>query len=758
MNKKLIISLIIFAGIALDCSQAADYYPEMGYDPFYSSLNPAYMNLEETTDSADDTLINLFKKNKKEKKEKKENAVVDENNSKSADILDKSTETETVKEKHNSKFKSKFLSFFGFEDEEDDENNSEITKSENNILNNTDNEDLSPKEKFIRPEKDSDFVKELEKEEREKNKQAEPDVPLIKKIKFWEKQDNKNEKSVENKEPDVELTADYMEYYPDRYEVEAVGNARVNFKGNEMSLSANKIIFNYDKNVLKAKDNVVLMSSDAITEGDFIRIDLNKPDGFMENPVTVSDDIKLKAKEAFVYSDRIEQVDGVAKVLKNETLKFGTTSFSGYVDPGQIFSRKLIKDYTCADKGVYSLKAKTIYIDAKTDHEVITIKNADLYLKNRKIAVIPSAKIVSNKERTFIESNLPEFGSMSMLGSHIGPAVVLNVPGGSTLKLAPIITYSDDKIGIGGIARFRNEYNMTEVAYGTSKDKLLVRGRHKLAPGLTLNYSKLTNQSDWFLGYRRPKYGAQLNYTRSDYISDLKLNFAQKYSAGAFVDYEHSREDRDFRDTEGKFGWMTQTYKPLYKFSNEEGNIGLNVALIAQTVARAYTTGDVQGIFRIGPALNTKVGPWEQSLIYYQSAIGGNTPFEFDRYRYGRSNFVFIESLRISKYVSIGYLGSLAMNRDVRSDDMLQENRILLSLGPDYAKFTLGYDSVRNSTMFKFSMLVGTEDSEIKFDRGVMQMNNEPGKKKKSERRKDKRKYRKIAKELDKSVKENEKL
>ena len=535
-----------------------------------------------------------------------------------------------------------------------------------------------------------------------------------------------------------------MEYFPERYEVEAVGDARVNFVQQGSVISANKIVFNYDRNILTANENVVLTAKDAITEGDFIKLDLNKPEGWMQNPVTTTEDIKLTAKEAFVYSDKIEEYDGIATILKDEKLRFGSASFAGYLNNSVNIEDKDQTLNLSASKGLYSIKAKTIFIEAKDDHEIITIKNADLFFKKKKVAFIPSAKIVSNKTHTNVETNLPEFGSMSLLGAHIGPAVVLNVPGGSTLKLSPILTYSKEKWGIGGIARFRNEHNMTEVAYGTSRDEFLLRGKHKLAEGLTLNYSRLTNQSEWFLGYRKPKYSASLNYRRSDYIKDLDLRFSQLYIAGVVVD---DKANQDFGDMEGRFRWMTQTYKPLYSYINEEGNISFSTGLVAQTVATTYTTGDVAGLFRIGPTINTRVGPWKQALMYYQTGTAGDTPFDFDRYRYGRSNIVLMESLKVSRYLSLGYLASIAMNREVKSDDLFQESRFLVTVGPEYAKVTIGYDAHRRNTMLLFSMLVGTQDSEIAFKRSVLKNPKKFGKKADKSKKTKKKDYKKYLNE-----------
>ena len=40
-------------------------------------------------------------------------------------------------------------------------------------------------------------------------------------------------------------------------------------------------------------------------------------------------------------------------------------------------------------------------------------------------------KIVTNKQHASVETNLPEFGSLNQLGMHLGPSVLLNIPGGS---------------------------------------------------------------------------------------------------------------------------------------------------------------------------------------------------------------------------------------------------------------------------------------------------------------------------------------
>ena len=758
MKIRQILLILAILITQMGCSYAIDYYPELGVDPFYSSLNPAYID-EKEVDTQNDSIFDFFKRKKEKAVESNIQVepvvedvpisapVIEEQNI--IDVKEVATDsTEVVKSETPSFFQKLFAkkkkekvkdpfehdeddipSYYMEEIEEEEDEDSFITKKKRN----------------------KDLVKELEKEEQEKLKaqqmtQEKKKFSFKEFLGFGDKKSEAEKTTKTEKDDKVEISADYMEYFPERYEVEAIGNAKVDFKSNGVVLSANKIIFNYDRNILKANENVVLLSKGAITEGDFIRIDLNAPEGIFEKPVTKTEDIILKAKEAKVYSDRIEEYDGVAKILKDEKLRFGSKSFGGYISQLSVNENFNDEKQESMPAGLYSLKAKTIYIDSKEEHDVITIKNADLYLKNRKVASVPSAKIVSNKTNTNIETNLPEFGSMSMLGAHIGPSVVLNVPGGNTLKLSPILTYSDDEFGLGAIARYRSENNMTEAAYGTSREQFLLRGKHKIARGLTLNYSRFMSESEWFLGYRRPKYSASLNYRKSNYVEDLDLHFSQMYIAGVVVD---DAPDKHLEDMEGRFRWMTQTYKPIYKYMNKEGNIGFSTGLVAQTVATTYTTGDVFGLFRFGPSLSTKVGPWKQSLVYYQTAIAGNSPFDFDRYRYGRSNIVLMENLKVSKYLSLGYLASIAINREVSSDDAFQENRILVSVGPDYAKVTVGYDVFRRNAMFLFSVILGTKDTDIEFKRSVIKNPQTYGKEKKKTKKVKKKNYKKY---LDKDV------
>ncbi len=549
-------------------------------------------------------------------------------------------------------------------------------------------------------------------EENSKRKFLKLNLP---KIKLPHKNKDK-EKQAQNTIPDtsdVEIEADFLEYYPDKSEIEAVGNAKIYMPKDNLTLYATKITFNHDLNTVTARENVRLVTEESETTGDFVAMNLSQDDGIIQNPITTNYDIQIKAKEGRIYSDRIEEYNGVAKIIKDYDIMFGARTFSSYVNKGRI---NLFDDpLKASDSGVYHLKAKEIYINALKEHNVITLKNTSVYAKKIKLGVVPKVQIVSGKQSAIFESNIPEFGSTSKLGMYFGPAVVLNMPKASTLKIAPLLTYSKDKLGIGAFARFMSESNKTEIFYGSSENNFLISGHQDITERLKLKYSQNTYQDEWFMGFRRPRYSADLQYNRADFVDDLGLTFTQRYSVGYFVD-----DDDNITQGEMRMRWMTQAQKSFYRYQNKDKNILVDAGLIGQTAATVYSKGDVTGLFRIGPVLTTRLGRWKQSIIYYQSATANESPFHFDRYAYGKSNLVLVEELKICKYLTAGYLASLALLKDSsRSDSMWQENRLMLAIGPDYAKLTIGYDIIRQNTMFVLSMLVGAKDTEIDFKKAT---------------------------------------
>ena len=540
------------------------------------------------------------------------------------------------------------------------------------------------------------------------------------------KKEKKQAQSSDNANPsNLILTADVTDYFPERSEIEAKGNAKLEITGQDLILYGDKLVFNHDINTVRAYNNVKIIQGENITTGDFVNIDLSTSNGWIRKPVSTNYSVKVRAEEAYVYPDKIEEYDGVANIIEDRRFAVGSSSFTTLLNaiPSNVQDAYLKKP----DPTPLKFKAKEINVAPQEGHNIITMKSVGVFFKKLKVGVIPNIKLVTDKEQTVMQTNIPEIGSSSDLGMYAGPGFVFTLPMSSTLKVAPMLVYSQDekKLGVGATATFQNSSNITQMAYGTPENKLIFRGYQAITPKLKLNYSQNMYTSQWFLGYRKPMYSAELEYADNIYVKDLGLSFEHNLSAGYYSDYA-----RISKLGEGRLRWMAQASKNLFTYTNSANTFSLDFGLVGQGSVSQYTSGDTLGIIRGGPMLTTTYRGWSQNLVYFQSAASGKTPFYFDDYYYGRSNLQILETLRINKYLSVGYLASMALGGretynsgryNPTTQDFLQENMFLLSIGPDEAKLTFGYDAFRQSTAMYFSMLLGTKDMDVAFKKTTIQ-------------------------------------
>ena len=655
-------------------------------------------------------VINLFgdkKESKKKKSVKVEKIDNAQKNINDVNLTDKEYVKKLKNKEENKKVKKQFTI--------------KINKSKNKET----NKEEIKQEEIKETEKVSEEISEEEKTDNGSEYVNESDSIVTvepRNKKFFRK--NKKKKDEQPLTSDIILTADITDYYPDRNEIEAVGNAKLEMTGENFILYADKIIFNHDINSVRAYENVKIVQEENVTTGDFINMDLNTAHGWIQKPLSSNYSLKVRAEEAYVYPDKIEEYEGVANILEDRKIAFGSSNFTNMLNPGQLDFGDFYK--TNAEPSSLKIKAKDIIVNSEDGHNIIEIKQAGVYYKKFKIGIVPSIKILSDKENSVMETNIPEIGSDGNIGMYAGPSYVIGLPAASVLKLAPIVLYSknEKKFGLGGIATFNSRSNITEMAYGSAENKFMIRGNQNITNKLKINYSQNMYVTEWFLGFRRPKYALDLEYGDGYYIEDLDIKFRHRLQAGYYSDF-----DRISSNAKGRVRWMTQAQKTLFSYTNPQNTFSADFGLIGQTSVSQYTTGDTLGIARFGPMLNTTYRNWTQSLIYYQSGVGGKTPFTFDDYVYGKSNIQFIETLRLNKYLSIGYLMSIALNRDSYSTrnarirdnnsnkpfNWLQENMFLVSVGPDEAKVTFGYDAYRQTTALYFSMLLGTKDTDIAF-------------------------------------------
>ena len=101
-----------------------------------------------------------------------------------------------------------------------------------------------------------------------------------------EKKQKKKESAYEDgPSTDVLVDSETIEYFPERHEFEAVGNAKVTFPSENSTLLADKIIFNHDTNFIKGYGDVVLIKEGQKVNGDYIQVNLNEDNAMMTHPV-----------------------------------------------------------------------------------------------------------------------------------------------------------------------------------------------------------------------------------------------------------------------------------------------------------------------------------------------------------------------------------------------------------------------------------------------------------------------------------------
>lgn len=134
--------------------------------------------------------------------------------------------------------------------------------------------------------------------------------------------------------------------------------------------------------------------------------------------------------------------------------------------------------------------------------------------------------------------------------------------------------------------------------------------------------------------------------------------------------------------------------------------------------ASLYGTGDTQVIGRIGPRMHMQYKRWMQDIGYYQSVYDDNSPLPvFDAYRYGKSNVYIREYIRICRYLTLSWFGSINLSGDSPNDRAFQENSFYLSVGPEDVKFNIGYDFIRENTFFTVEVMMDAKGTHVDYDR-----------------------------------------
>lgn len=544
------------------------------------------------------------------------------------------------------------------------------------------------------------------------------------------------------------LDCDTMEYYPEKTELEATGNVVMVFPQNNSSMKADRMVYNQTSNLIKAFGHVVLTNEGKQLTGDYMQIDMNEENAFMNNPVSDIFQIRIRSKTGYMYGDKIIQEQGSIYVTKKTMINLrneyaGPDLSTMYIPEDK---KAIYKKDSHGEK--FKIKTNDLIINSKKEHDNVTLKHAEIYFNEKKIGTIPTITIHTNKARDYVEANYPELGTKMNLGMYAGPGFVFDTPKGTNLKVVPLINYgtgTDSKLGFGGIARFASATNKFEAGYGTANKMFLLRGKQRLDDNIYIQYGHNSFLDDWFLGYRMPRLMGEVvyenDYMHEDFLAKDKNMIFSHRIAGAYVQDGSVSPDQGALGADGvgtmRFKYMAQVAQTLYTFgTSKESTSGVmgnvlgfspnswingSLSLVGQTSTAIYGTGDTQLIARVGPMVHTQYKNWMQDVGYFLSAYSDHTPLvNFDKYMYGRSNAYLRETFRINKYLAFSWFGSLNLLQDSWDGKMLQENGFYLAIGPEDVKLHIGYDTVREQTYIGMALNLDAKGTTIEYKKMVI--------------------------------------
>ena len=540
----------------------------------------------------------------------------------------------------------------------------------------------------------------------------------------------RSEKKQNAEQTQITIDCKHMDYLTETGLMTATDNVIVTFPHQDTTLNADIVVFNKLTNKMHAEGNVVIERSGQKTYGESIDIDLNEESIFIAKPIMENPEVKIIAEEGYVQKNVITQIKGTLDVENSSPLELRT---SGGPDARAYMRSMIVPDeekryITDGKSKIFKIQANEIIINSKENLDILQLKKARITTGGKTVLKIPRMKIYTNKGHDFVEGNYPELASRRYLGMYIGPGFVVELPRGSLLKLIPALTYKH-KIGIGGVARFWSATNQTQVSYGTSKSKIVVRGEQELDDNLKFVYASYDYLDNWFLGRRMPKYGGDFIYrksyeTNSFFGEKLPTRYEHRISAGYFQDmYEDKYYDQLSTGNIGttRFRYMARLFQPFYKYENKDKQFYTNLGISFEGSTALYGTGNTQMVGRVGPNWHIQYRRWMQDLGYTLSAYHDDTPIPvFDAYRYGHSNVYLREYLRVCPYLTLAWQGLVTLGDDTYNSKTFQECSFYASLGPQDLKVNFGFDFVRENAFINLVLAVDPKGTTVDYDKMVI--------------------------------------
>ena len=513
------------------------------------------------------------------------------------------------------------------------------------------------------------------------------------------------------------INADKVTYNDDDGNVYADGNVEIIAQAQGITLKSDNAVLDKNNQTLKLQGGVKVIKNDTQMTGEYLLVDLNEQNILVDNPTLDAYSFLITAQEGYLIANDIQMLNGTIKSSRKSDFPLYTRGFMRYDDVGYGYGfekREHDENYLKGKRQNYRIDAKKVEIISYKNHNSVLLKDSNVFYNGKKIVHGTDIEIITDKKKQNIEINAPEAGNLRNFGTYLGYGFVYKMPKGHIFKFLPVVAMKSGNFGVGAIGRYRSPNHMVEGGWNTASENAVVRGKYNIANNVSFLYGRHAYIPEGFMGGRRSGYAGQLQYARTRKIKDLDILFSDAIYGGLYSDYDKDDQENAYSTT--RFRYMAQARKKMFSYSNREQDFAMQFDATVQGAATLYGSGETFGIVRIGPTLTTRYKKWDSSIGYMLSGYHGESPFDFDQYRYGRSSLMFNEKFNFNDKFALGFRLFVTPDKENYDNDYFTETRVYVVAGPDDAKVAFSYDFVRDVAHLDLMFLIGSDNAKINFE------------------------------------------
>lgn len=532
----------------------------------------------------------------------------------------------------------------------------------------------------------------------------------------------------------LELEGDNVEYDHEKNVYITSGMSIAHIVDQNATLEADEITYYGATQEVIAKGNIKITRDGIITDGESFKFDVTSNKYLVTKPNTTVNGALIKARTAQSLNGNndIEYRTGTIKLDEPVRIAQG---FGARRNPPSFYSRRKSRasktkpsweDVSKEER--YKVTAEKIVYDGTKKLNNLTIYGGKLHFKNFSLPAYPKFRTTVSSDPNVRSAPLiaPTLGTQGVLGGFaVGPNFNFNVTDYHILSLSPFVQIGSgaDNYGVGGKIGFHGPNSSIEGAYGSLKDRFILRAVQRIGKSTQLRVAHNQYLDDGFIGSTLTKYVFEVvdrrrmkfPFTESGLNFRTSLGWVETDPGLAPTRYKNflaeAGNENKFRKSAFKFQEQINIIsKPIIKFGNERFNTALRVR--TRDAFRLYSTGNVQGVITGGPLIDNTVGPLSFEVGYVQGFVKGKSPLIYDQYIQGMQSIALDGDLRIFEGLTLGGYSTY----NIKSGDII-EKQIRAKVGPKDFKMLVNWDALRQQTQFGLNFLFG---QPVDFERFVI--------------------------------------